>query len=118
MDLRSKFIKERNLEKEVQKSAFIMDVTEKICKILVENNITRQELAGKLGKSKGFVSQILNGSRNMTLNTLADVCIALGYTPEINLSLNALPVEKTESNIVYLQSITTAKPKTNYKLAM
>ncbi len=95
----TKLLAERNLEKEFQKSNFILDVTEEICKILSEKNITRQELADRLGKSKGFVSQILNGSRNMTLNTLADVCIALGCTPKVKISDE---IQKSKDNVVYL----------------
>ncbi|OQY43429.1 MAG: hypothetical protein B6240_12445 [Desulfobacteraceae bacterium 4572_87] len=60
-----------------------MDVTESICEILEMKNIERQALAKKMNKSKGYVSQILNGSRNMTLGTLAEIAHVLGYVPSI-----------------------------------
>ena len=50
-----------------------------ICELLAREKLSRQQLADRLGKSKGFVSQLLNGERNMTLRTLADLAHALDY---------------------------------------
>ncbi|MCU7891775.1 MAG: helix-turn-helix domain-containing protein [Candidatus Thiodiazotropha sp. (ex Ustalcina ferruginea)] len=63
----------------------ILDVTEAIWELLQAKNISKAELANRMGKSKGFVSQILNGSRNMTLRTLADIAFALDANPKISL---------------------------------
>ena len=124
MDLMTELIEARGLEKEVKKRGFIMDVTEEICKILSENNITRQDLATKMGKSKGLVSQLLNGSRNMTLNTLADICIALDHNPKINLKPKDRLDLKCKSNITQISSyridsapLSTLKP-CNYRMAI
>lgn len=57
----------------------ILEVTETICDILENEKISRKELADRLGKSKGFVSQLLNGGRNLTLRTVADNFHVLGY---------------------------------------
>jgi transcriptional regulator with XRE-family HTH domain len=57
----------------------ILEVTESICKLLGEEKVSRKELAERLGKSKGFVSQLLNGGRNLTLRTVADILHVLGY---------------------------------------
>jgi transcriptional regulator with XRE-family HTH domain len=57
----------------------ILEVTESICKLLEEEKVSRKELADRLGKSKGFVSQLLNGGRNLTLRTVADILHVLGY---------------------------------------
>lgn len=57
----------------------ILEMTEFICKLMRDKNITRKQLAELLGKSKGFVSQLLNGGRNLTLRTLADIFYVLGY---------------------------------------
>ena len=57
----------------------ILEVTEVICGLLEQEKISRKELADRLGKSKGFVSQLLNGGRNLTLRTVADILHALGY---------------------------------------
>ncbi|MFH1597277.1 MAG: helix-turn-helix transcriptional regulator, partial [Pseudomonadota bacterium] len=57
----------------------ILEVTEKLCELLEKEKISRKELADRLGKSKGFISQLLNGGRNLTLRTVADILHVLGY---------------------------------------
>jgi len=62
----------------------ILEVTETICELLEEEKISRKELADRLGKSKGFISQLLNGGRNLTLRTVADILHVLGYKVSLN----------------------------------
>ena len=82
-DYRTKLLKDPAYALEAAKGELIMDVTESICEILEKENIERQTLAKKMNKTKGFISQILNGSRNMTLGTLAEISYVLGYAPKI-----------------------------------
>ncbi len=63
----------------------IVATTEMICKSMEEKDISRSDLAGRLGKSKAYVSQVLSGSRNLTLRTLAQIAVALDMSPEIHL---------------------------------
>ncbi len=42
------------------------------------SRVTRSELARRLGVTPGRVSQILSGDENLTLHTVAVVCVALG----------------------------------------
>lgn len=65
--------------------ALILDVTENIWALMDERNVTKAELADRLGRSKAFVTQVLNGSRNMTLRTLADIAFALDAEPRFSL---------------------------------
>jgi DNA-binding Xre family transcriptional regulator len=76
--------KEENRKLHAEES-FILDVTEKILEALEKQEINQNELASRLGTSKAFVSQLLNGGRNMTLRTLADICFALRLAPELAL---------------------------------
>ena len=62
----------------------ILEFTETICDLLEEENVSRKELANRLGKSKGFVSQLLNGGRNLTLRTVADILHVLEYKVTLN----------------------------------
>lgn len=93
----------------------ITQTTEEIWRILEETNISKADLAKKMGVTKGHISQILNGSRNMTLRTLADICFALDCQPMLRLELKpkeqeigqeALP-GKT-SNLRYIKRSSTA----------
>jgi len=58
----------------------ILELTELICRIMQETGVGRAELARRLGKTKGYVTQLLDGRANMTLRTIADVFTALGRT--------------------------------------
>jgi transcriptional regulator with XRE-family HTH domain len=75
-------------ERLVAQETLILDATEAIVELLQEQGVSRQELAARLGKSKGFVSQLLSGERNMTLRTLADLAYVLGQ--RCSLAIRAL----------------------------
>jgi len=62
----------------------IFEVTECIAELMQKNNVRKADLAKKLGKSKGYITQLLNGNANMTLRTISDVFWALGSALEIN----------------------------------
>jgi len=67
----------------VEEETLIADAAELICQLLERDGISRQDLATRLGKTKGFVSQLLTGERNMTLRTLASVLFVLGHRFEL-----------------------------------
>lgn len=61
----------------VAQEVLITQVTEAIWKTMEEAGVSKAELAQRLGTTRGFISQVLSGSRNMTLRTLSDICFAL-----------------------------------------
>ncbi|HXG70683.1 MAG TPA: helix-turn-helix transcriptional regulator [Gemmatimonadaceae bacterium] len=63
----------------LRQEELILDVTETFCEAMDRDGANRKQLAEALGKTRGFVSQLLNGGRNLTLRTVADVADALGY---------------------------------------
>ena len=48
-----------------------------------ENNLTRTQLAERLGVSKGYVSQLLNGDYDHKLSKLVELALAFGVVPQI-----------------------------------
>lgn len=74
-----------NEERMYAREDLVYNVTEDLLVILEDLEISKKELARKLGKSRSYVTQILSGSRNMTLGSLSDICFALGFKPEIKL---------------------------------
>lgn len=72
----------------------ILDFTESMWEALEKKNMKKQDLARALGKSKSFVTQILSGSRNMTLRTLSDIAHVL------DLEIHSPTIKKQENNIV------------------
>jgi transcriptional regulator with XRE-family HTH domain len=61
------------------------DVTTAITRCMKQRGMNRTELAHKMGVSPGRVSQILSGDGNITLGTLAAVCVALDARLETKL---------------------------------
>jgi len=73
------YLKDDEFRRLFAQEDLILEVTEKLCELLEKEKISRKEQADRLGKSKGFVSQLLNGGRNLTLRTVADILHVLGY---------------------------------------
>lgn len=65
--------------------ALITRTTEVLWTLLLAQGISKSELAERMGTTKGYVSQALSGSRNMTLRTLSDICFAMGVTPDFTI---------------------------------
>jgi len=76
---------DKEFERMMAQEKFILSATESICGIMNKNQITRSDLAKNLGKTKGYVTQVLSGNRNITLRTLADIIHCLGYVAHIKI---------------------------------
>ena len=94
--LMDKYLEDPEFAKLMAQGDLIMEVTETLCELLEKEKISRKELAERLGKSKGFVSQLLNGGRNLTLRTVADILHVLGY----KVSLTPYKEEGQKDNII------------------
>lgn len=62
----------------LRQEELILEATELLISAMVSKGLSRSELADRLGRSRGFISQVLSGRRNLTLRTLADISDALG----------------------------------------
>ena len=49
-------------ERLLAQERLILDATETVVRLLDEQDVSRQELASRLGKSKGFISRYCQGS--------------------------------------------------------
>ena len=67
-------------------SRLITQVTNEINWHMREHNLTRADLASRMGVSPGRVSQVLSGGENLTLRTLASLATALGTQFDLTLS--------------------------------
>lgn len=95
-----KYMKDKEFERLIAQEEIIMDVTEAFCKILEDKKMKRNSLAEMMGKTKGYVSQILNGGRNITLRTLSDIAYCLGY--QVNISFKKRIKEKEKNSFIIL----------------
>lgn len=64
--------------------SLITEVLDLIHQKMNEAEVTKSELANRLGTSKANISTILGGSRNLTLRTLSNICFALNISPKFD----------------------------------
>jgi transcriptional regulator with XRE-family HTH domain len=86
-----------------ERESLAFDAAELISLLMEEKQVTKAELARRVGKTRGDITQLLNGSRNMTMHTLADLAFALGA--RIELKARPCPrqqVEKSAAKTHYL----------------
>ena len=64
---------------EFRVDALILKINEDLCRLMEEQQISRAELARRLGVHRQFITKLLNGMPNLTLLTLVKVATALNY---------------------------------------
>ncbi|EHK9018851.1 helix-turn-helix transcriptional regulator [Vibrio vulnificus] len=96
-------------ERAYAREDLVFNVTEDLLVMLEDLNVSKAELARRLGKSKSYVSQVLSGSRNMTLGSFSDICFALGFKPEVKIPVK--PVEQVDTSWTRVHKMAVAKPK-------
>jgi transcriptional regulator with XRE-family HTH domain len=109
--LMDKYLEDPEFARLMAQGDLIMEVTETLCELLEKEKISRKELADRLGKTKGFISQLLNGGRNLTLRTVADILHVLGY--KVSLTPYKEVKKKRETNVIEFktrQALNKEKP--------
>jgi transcriptional regulator with XRE-family HTH domain len=106
--LMDKYLEDPEFAKLMAQEDLIMEVTETLCGILEKEKVSRKELADRLGKSKGFVSQLLNGGRNLTLRTVADILYVLGY--KVTLVPHKVEIQK-ETRVTSVGQMEVQRPQ-------
>ena len=67
-----------------------LDLYTMMNKYMESNNLSRTDLAKKLGVTKGYISQVLNGDFDHRLSKLVELSMSVGMVPQINF----IPVDK------------------------
>lgn len=62
------------------------DVVEAILRAMKRKGVNKNQLAERVGKSRQWVSRVLNETNNFTVGTIAQLACALGVKPRITLS--------------------------------
>ena len=70
----------------LREEELILDVTEAVSTVMQEAGISKAQLARRMGRTKGFITQLLSGGRNLTLRTLAGLADALEARVTITIS--------------------------------
>ena len=74
-------------------SRLITEITNEINWRMGEDNVTRADLAGRMGVSPGRVSQVLSGGENLTLRTLVSLATALDGRFDVQFRPDKPPVD-------------------------
>lgn len=77
------FVEDRNAQRLYEEETLAFEASELVAQLMEEQKISRAELARKIGKSKSHITQLLSGSRNMTLKTFAEILFALNSKAEL-----------------------------------
>ena len=75
--LADKLQKDPELQKFYYQEQLILEVAELIAKLMQKYKVSKSELAKRLGKGRSYVTQLLDGTSNMTLRTISDVFVVL-----------------------------------------
>ena len=60
-----------------------IDLFNQLTNYMEKQNLKRTQLAKKIGVSKGYISQILNGDFNHRISTLVELSLAMEKVPEL-----------------------------------
>lgn len=74
----------REARRRYEEERLILWTTEAIWKAMDDQGISRAELAERLGTSRANVTQLLSGTRNMTLRSLAALAHACGLRADVD----------------------------------
>lgn len=100
-------IEDKEVRRLFEQERLILEATEGICLSLAKRDMQRTELADALGTSRAHVTQLLSGSRNMTLRTLSDLAHALGQRATIRLE----PLRDGEFIGVPVKMVSSSRPR-------
>ncbi|MGA2774169.1 MAG: hypothetical protein ABSG26_25550 [Bryobacteraceae bacterium] len=76
------FVSDERRRRLYERESLAFDACELISHLMRTERTNKAELARRIGKAKSDITQLLSGSRNMTLHTFADITFALGYRVE------------------------------------
>jgi transcriptional regulator with XRE-family HTH domain len=77
------FVSDPKRRRIYEREALAFEASELISGLMEDQKVSKTELAGLTGSSKSHITQLLSGSRNMTMHTLADLAFVLGHKIEL-----------------------------------
>jgi transcriptional regulator with XRE-family HTH domain len=73
------FVSDPKRRRIYEREALAFEAAELISELMEEQGVSKTKLAELAGTSKSHITQLLSGSRNMTMHTLADLAFVLGH---------------------------------------
>lgn len=77
------FVKTIKRSETYDKEVARAEISDQISRLMTLQKVNRAQLASRLGKSRAYVTKILQGNANFTIDSLVQIARALGcrYTP-------------------------------------
>ena len=82
-----KFRADPRTAKIYNREGLLIEITELICEVIQEKEISRKELARKMGKKKKWLNDILNGTRYISIKTVSDIFFAIDKNIELKVDI-------------------------------
>jgi hypothetical protein len=74
-----------DFERRLNMEDLVLEITEAFHEILNSEEINIPKLARMMGRDEDFITQLLNGGRNLTIRMVADIAWHLGYEVKFDL---------------------------------
>lgn len=92
-------------ERLLERERLILAATELVYELMEKQNVSKAELARRVDRTRGYLTQLLDGNRNMTLRTLADLAHALDCRIELQAQRHRSRAPATrEPKLIHLDS--------------
>lgn len=96
----------------------VLEFTEKLARLMQEHNISKVDLARRLGTSPAYVTKVFRGDANFTMRSMVKLARVLGgrFVPDVTVAVPPAPAET--SNVipfpVVYKTVNDAKVIVNY----
>jgi len=77
------FVSDPQRRRIYEREALAFEASELVSRLMEDQEVNKSELAARVGTSKSHITNLLSGSRNMTMHTLADLTFVLGHKVEM-----------------------------------
>jgi transcriptional regulator with XRE-family HTH domain len=101
------FVENAERRRIFEQESISFEAAELIATLMKKQGVSRASLAERVDTSKAHITQLLSGSRNMTLHTFADLAFALGH--RISFKADELKEEKKPIEVVETTSDAKAR---------
>jgi DNA-binding Xre family transcriptional regulator len=64
----------------------MVEFTEDLCRLMKEKNVSRADLAKKIGTSRAYITKLLGGNANFTLATMVKLAFALDGAVHVHIA--------------------------------
>ena len=93
----ARMVRDKNLKKLYLEEKLILGVTNIISELMEAQGLRKTDLAERVNCNKGYITKLLDGTKNMTLKTVSNVFFELGYTLAVEAVLIEELIEDAEA---------------------